>query len=127
MSLCKATNSWVARHLADGIDIDSQKQCLAAHSRRSKRCLDPCVAGTDNDDVVLFWIDKHEETQPKLYFATKGDSPRSFLTLRSGFDDKCSQILKIFSTSSSALIALAISVAVNDCCACWERNSNTCR
>ena len=55
----EAADGWIAGHLADSVGVDGEKQGLAAHASRSKGCLDPGVARTDNDYVVGFRVNEH--------------------------------------------------------------------
>jgi hypothetical protein len=57
---CQAADSRVARHLTDGIGIDSQEQRLAAHAGGSKGSFYARMPGTHYDDFVLLWINEHE-------------------------------------------------------------------
>jgi hypothetical protein len=59
MPLGESADGRVARHLSDGICIHGKQQSLTAHSGSSQCGFNPGVTGTDNYDVILFWINEH--------------------------------------------------------------------
>jgi hypothetical protein len=59
MAFRQAPYCRVAGHLAYRIGIDCEEQRLAAHSRGGEGGLNARMAGTDNDHIVLLWIDEH--------------------------------------------------------------------
>jgi hypothetical protein len=59
MTLCKPANRRIAGHLTDGIQIDGQKEGLAAHSRGRQSRLNPGMAGSDYNDIIPLRIDEH--------------------------------------------------------------------
>jgi hypothetical protein len=60
VAFCQPTNCWIARHLPDGVRVDRQKKRLTSHPSYSQRGLNTRVTGTNNNDIVLFWINEHE-------------------------------------------------------------------
>ena len=61
MTFCQTTDRRIAGHLTDGVGVDRQEQRLTAHPCRGQRSLNPGVTGTNNDHIILLWINKHEE------------------------------------------------------------------
>ncbi len=59
LSLGQSADGWVARHLADGVQVHGQEQRLASHARGSQRRLDAGMARPDDDDVIALGIDEH--------------------------------------------------------------------
>jgi hypothetical protein len=59
VALGKASNRRIAGHLTDGIQIDGQKEGLAAHSRGRQCRFDPGMAGSDYNDIIPLRIDEH--------------------------------------------------------------------
>src|SRR5262249_21722108 len=59
LALCESTYRRVARHLADGVQVDRKQQSLASHSGGSQGGLHSSVAGSNDDDVKFFRKDKH--------------------------------------------------------------------
>ena len=55
MPFTNTTNSRVAAHLTQRIDIVRQQQRAGARARCSQRSLCACVTTTDNDDVKAGW------------------------------------------------------------------------
>jgi hypothetical protein len=49
----------VAGHLTYSISVDGQQKGLATHAGGRQGRFDASVAGTDYDNVVLFWVGKH--------------------------------------------------------------------
>ena len=59
MSLTDATDSRVARHLADTVQVDGEEQSLGTHAGGCQGSFGAGVAAADDDDVVGFGKDTH--------------------------------------------------------------------
>src|SRR5690606_7416484 len=58
MALRETANRRIAGHLADGVRVLRQQKGFRTETCRSERRLDPCVTGSDDDDVIGLWIVK---------------------------------------------------------------------
>ena len=67
--LGESADGRIARHLPDGIRVHGQQQGLTAHPSCRQGCFNSSVTCPDNDDVVLFRIDKHEIRPTSTYYA----------------------------------------------------------
>src|SRR5208283_3188418 len=112
MPLGKPTDRRVARHLPYGICIHGKQQGLTAHSSCCQCRFNSGVTCPDNDDFVLFRIDKHEN-QADAYLLRNILLLNVLETFSSWFADRCSHILKICSMSSPIPIPLEISSTEN--------------
>ncbi|MFC4992261.1 hypothetical protein [Rubritalea tangerina] len=77
MSLSQSSNSWVAGHRTNGVEILSQHRNRAAKTRSSQSSLHTSVACTNDEDVVFFRIAEHSGRNllPPIQKASR-DSPR---------------------------------------------------
>jgi hypothetical protein len=57
MSLRRAANRWIARHMRQFVEIDGQQQCAASHARCGMRRFASGVPCADNNDIVDIWMD----------------------------------------------------------------------
>ena len=113
MALAQPADGRIAGHLADGIGVDGQQEGLATHARRRKRRLNAGMARTQDDNIILFREDElHSGLEgyacAMRYWALNREGPAVLRTPRSGFAERCSQILKMASASSLSPSAEAI-------------------
>src|ERR1700678_3234453 len=63
MPLGQSANRRIAGHLPDTVRIHGQQQRIASHTGRSQSGLDPGMAGTNHDHVIMFRINEHGLTE----------------------------------------------------------------
>jgi hypothetical protein len=56
----EAADGGIARHLAGGIQVDAGQKRGTSHAGGRKGRFDACMAGADHNNVVFFWVNKHE-------------------------------------------------------------------
>jgi hypothetical protein len=66
VTLGKAADGWVARHLADGVGVLGEEQGLTTEARCGECGLDAGVSSAEDDDVVGFWVGEH------LFYVERG-------------------------------------------------------
>jgi hypothetical protein len=58
VALRQTANRRVTGHLPDRVGILREQEGFAAQAGRSHRCFDAGVTGTDDDNIVIFWINE---------------------------------------------------------------------
>ena len=59
MTFAEAADCGVAAHLANGVEVLCEDGYLGSHSGCGKGGFHACVAGSDYENVVCFWVNEH--------------------------------------------------------------------
>src|ERR1043166_315147 len=113
MTLCQSTYSWIARHLADGIEICREQQRMATDTGRGQGRFDPGVAGANYNDVIALWISEHRNHFPMqnvLKILSRRSSVEVLPTISPIASKPSRNCCEIISIGSPALIACVPSV-----------------
>jgi hypothetical protein len=58
VALCQTSDRRITGHLPNGVGILCEQEGFAAQAGRSHRGFYACMAGPDDDDIVIFWVNE---------------------------------------------------------------------